>query len=281
MGNLLRSGGASILSLQEIGMKTIFIDIDGTLLNSRNSITKRTKKALQDVYRKGHIPVLCSGRCLDGLASIIGELSIPMYAATLNGACIFDRSGKIISSTPLGLRAIVSCMKLIRKLGMDYLYFFSSHWGADGFNGCYEHERRIVGNDGIAEPADLMATHTEVHKFLAVGDSKSCISFLEEARMLLPSYSIVPSSSRYIEVNAPGIDKGFAVRKICSYLGIDISDSICFGDYDNDLAMFASSGYAVAMGNAPEHVKNAADEVCPSNDEDGLAAWIERNLLHP
>lgn len=262
-------------------MKVLFIDIDGTLLNSSNIVSERTKNALRKASEKGCITVLCSGRCLDGLSPIMDELGFPMYVSSLNGACIFGDDCRIISSTPLLPSAVSTCLNLTRSIGMDYLYFYSSHWGADSFNSCYDLEKRIVGSAGAAEPADMMSQKTDVHKFLAVGDPSCCHKFLMEAKKLLPSYSIVPSSSRYVEVNAPGIDKGFAVRTICSLLGIDISDSICFGDYDNDLAMFAASGYAVAMGNAPEHVKNAADEVCLTNDEDGLAAWIERNLLHP
>ena len=261
-------------------MGILFIDIDGTLLNSRNIVTNRTRTVLRRASEAGHVPVLCSGRCLDGLSGIMSVLGMRTYAATLNGACIFAMDGSIVSSTPLDPEAISICLDLAGRMGMDYLYFFSSRWGADGFNDCYELERRIVGTEGVAEPVDLMAAKTSVHKFLAIGSPSCCGSFLAESRTLLPSYSIVPSSSRYVEVNAPGIDKGFAVRTVCGLLGADISDSICFGDYDNDLAMFGAAGYAVAMGNAPGYVRMAADEVCPSNDEDGLAIWIENNLLN-
>jgi HAD superfamily hydrolase (TIGR01484 family) len=92
-------------------------------------------------------------------------------------------------------------------------------------------------------------------------------------------FEISNSNEVNIEFNAFGINKASGVREIGKLLGIEMSEVIAMGDSFNDISMIRAAGLGVAMGNAQQAVKEAADEIAPRNDEDGVAAIIEKYLL--
>lgn len=91
--------------------------------------------------------------------------------------------------------------------------------------------------------------------------------------------SIGPTGKIIITITAKAADKGSALSRAVNHLGEDIERVIAIGDADNDIAMFKRAGMAVAMGQADEAVKSAADHVTESNEDDGVAAFIEKHLL--
>jgi len=96
--------------------------------------------------------------------------------------------------------------------------------------------------------------------------------FRERARIYLTN------GNHVLQVSAPEATKGQGLQNLFRYLGIDPADAIAFGDSATDLEMFELVGTSVAMGNAPPEVKAAATMVTESNDEEGVAAFIERLL---
>ena len=90
----------------------------------------------------------------------------------------------------------------------------------------------------------------------------------------------VKSSRFYYEVMPKGLSKGASIIEACKIFGIDIKDTIVFGDEMNDISMFEVAGTGVAMGNAVESIKNIADYVTKSNNEDGIAYYLENFVLN-
>ena len=88
--------------------------------------------------------------------------------------------------------------------------------------------------------------------------------------------TVTHGGSIIVEISAPGIDKAHGLRLLAAALGHDHADSVAFGDMPNDLPMLALAGRAIAVANAHPLVLAAADEVAPSNDEDGVAVVVER-----
>ena len=82
-----------------------------------------------------------------------------------------------------------------------------------------------------------------------------------------------------LELNWITADKGKGLMHLAEHLGLDASDTIAFGDSSNDLSMLRAAGIGVAMGNASEEVKSACDAVTLTNDQDGVAAYLEQLLL--
>ena len=139
----------------------------------------------------------------------------------------------------------------------------------------------IKGQGVVIREPSVVAMQQGTRKILAVGDQDGddLKSFLNQARGLLPGYMIMPSSSIYIEMNTPGTSKGRAIGEVCAYLGMSTGSSIAFGDWDNDISMFDAAGWAVCMSNGSDCAKAHADEIALSNDDDGLAIWVETHLI--
>lgn len=101
------------------------------------------------------------------------------------------------------------------------------------------------------------------------------VDFLKNDTGICISYS----KALNIEINALGANKGNGLKTIAAYLNVPIENTMAIGDSDNDLSMIQQAGISVAMGNAEAKIKEAADVVAPSNEEDGAAKIIERFAL--
>lgn len=260
--------------------KILFIDVDGTLVDSCHNLRERTNEALRRAARMGHRIVISSGRCVDGIRDISRQFDFPYCLSTLNGAYVVDENGAVVSENPFPPEDAILAADLIAKYSMGHLYFTGPCWGS-GNSADYELEYSVVRTAGIHDSLDEVVRTRTVHKILACGDQRldSSRAFLEEIRMRLDNYMIMPSSPIYIEINTPGTSKGSAVTRLCSLFGIPLADSLAFGDWDNDISMFQAAGHAVCMANGSASARAQADEIAPSNDEDGLAVWIEDNLI--
>ena len=254
--------------------KIVFTDIDGTLLNTRHELTARTKAALEKAAACGITIALCSGRAHDGLLDITDRLSFTPYLVTLNGAYIIDDAGNTVSEHFFTRDELTELEAIRKSCSLGLLYFHSKHWAAPAHDSFYDDEYSIVKRPGTVCP--VLEFEGKVHKYLTVGPAGQNRLFAEAAAKALPHLEIVPSSSRYTEVNTKGCDKGQGIADVCRYTGTDIKDTYCFGDYDNDIAMFRKAGTPIAMANAVDKVKALAAYTTLSCDEDGVAVALER-----
>ena len=260
-------------------IKTLFLDIDGTLLNRAHILTENTKVALKEAHDKGVIITLCSGRARDGLLEITEQLCFKPYLATLNGAYILDNNGNVINEHYFEYETLEKLEELRKECGVGLLYFPEGSWGANSDDEEYKDELSIVKRPGIQMNILEYAKSKKIHKYLTVGDSEKNKVFIQRAKKLLPELMIVPSSSRYVEVNTPQCDKGSAVKDICDYLNCDIENTYCFGDFDNDIAMFKVCRHPIAMANAVDKIKALAEHITLSCDEDGVAYGIRKWVI--
>ena len=237
----------------------VFIDVDGTLLDSSHHLRRRTAEALVRVKDCGHSIVICSGRCYDGMKAPQLEL---------------------IAERPFAKEDALLIAHLISKHGLGHLYFAGHAWGS-GIERDWEHEAAIVHNEGLHLPLEEVIALRPVHKILPVcpqGTDKAT-AFLAELHEALPALSPITSSPIYIEINMPGVSKGLAVETLAAHLGVARSDTVAIGDWDNDIPMFRAAGRSVCLSNGSPAALAAAGERAASNDEDGLALWLEENLI--
>ncbi len=256
----------------------IFIDIDGTLLNSRKELTERTRDALVYAKNRGYVIVLCSGRCYDGLKGVLDMLPFSPWTATLNGAYIRNDRGCVVYQDCIEHDVLDSLMDIGSKTNSSNLYFFGEHWGADNNKAVYDSEYLVTHQEGINEPLKSVMKLHPINKYLSTGTHKDCLEFMRLAKEKFPDYEIELSSPTYVEFNTPGTSKGNAVKIVSRILGVSTKNAVCFGDYNNDMSMFQVAGESVAMGNAVPEIKKIAKYITESNDNDGLAIWIEENL---
>ncbi len=258
--------------------KIIFIDIDGTLRNDKKEITNRTKIEIQKIVEKGIPIVICSGRYRQYTEEVSKEALASDYVIACNGGEIYNYKDKeIIYENNLKKQTIIDLYQLAKKYDVEF--------------DINSRDKKIVFNksDSILEESveEFVETHTSTQCVFADGDAtkikaiKAEIDKLEDIEIINLSKSLlyenVPVEPLvFLDVVCKGTSKGNAIKKLCEYLKINLKDCVAIGDSYNDLPMFGVVGHRVVMGNALEDIKKVADEVTDSNNEDGVAKFLEK-----
>lgn len=262
----------------------IAVDMDGTLLDSRNKISDYTINVLKKLQEKGHYVIPASGRCLTLLPPELKSLEKTMYAITENGAIIWDLKEKepIVRTVLSGeeveniLSQVLqgSCFVEIFANGAAYTERKELCWLDETIHS--ENFIRYFSNDHI------YAEHLERMEEAVENTSKINLYFKEDAAGCAfreawkkKKNLTLTSSMGNVEITSATVSKGTAVRFLMKKLGIPKRRVLVFGDGDNDLEMFEEAGIAVAMTNAAEYIRNKADYIAPDNDHDGVAVFLE------
>lgn len=266
--------------------KILFTDLDATLLTDQKDIEPEVLDAIHAMSKKGHKFVLASGRPLASvlqLAEKYGFTQSGFYITSFNGALIYDcyeqKELRRIGIPHSRVRAVFDAAKergihvhtytdthvLTEKMS-DMLLYYCEHIGLP---------YRIV--DDVIKELDF-----EPQKIIvaALDDHALLETFREEMRPILePALSSVFSNPRLLEYGNPDSTKGAALRFLCSYCNIPVENSVAAGDEENDIPMIEAAGIGVAMANAKESVKKAADFVTVNdNNHGGMKEIIERFL---
>lgn len=275
-------------------IKAIALDIDGTLTNDKKKITPRTKDALLRAQSEGVKLIISSGRPVAGLRALADELELSSHDGLLiafNGARVMDaQTDEVLFDQPVDvevMRALVRHMANFNVIPWivedDRLYV------QRGIKHMIEHKgepvdiveyERVHCALSLCEVDDLLEVCDRPHnKLLCAGTD----TYLQEhwQAMYEPfrdSLAGMFTADFYYEFMAPGINKGNALAGALPKIGIDASEVAAFGDGENDLTMIEWAGVGVAMGNAIDAVKVAANMVTASNNEDGIALALEKIL---
>lgn len=254
----------------------IATDIDGTLLTSRGEISPATRAALRAARDAGSVLMLASGRPEHGLRHLAEVHGIDLEGLVLssnNGAAVVDAvSEEIITERTMDLRVVARAQEIAREYGMTAITpvgLVIHTTDADGYYVQYEPK----ANDMELQVTDDLTTLGDhIHKVLLTAEPEHMARHRDTIANLLDGQAEVGLSAPfYLEINAKGADKGTGLADFAAARGIDLARTIAFGDNENDIAMLSTAGTGVAMGNALPHVKEIADYVTTTNDEDGIA----------
>lgn len=266
----------------------VFLDLDGTLLNSRKELTRRTYDALKLAWERGAYIVPASGRLYAGMPEEIRALPFVRYTVDVNGAEVYDSTE----------RRVLRAEEIPTERALEIYALFD---GYDGIYDCYAGGEAYMPREMYEKVADYIfdpnyikivrelrkptddfkgfvaRSFASVQKvqifFRSMTERAGALRTLPE---LLPDCAVTSSVSNNIEINSARANKGDAVKFLCGYLGVPIKNAIAFGDGTNDIAMLKIAGMGVAMGNATDSVKAAADCVAATCDEEGVAEFLER-----
>lgn len=265
--------------------KVLVLDIDGTLTNSRKEITPATRRAIEEIQRRGHVVVLATGRPTGGVRMAAGELELAKYGGYIlsyNGACVASAAtGEAIFKNALP-DYVAQWMQAYAR---EYELGMCSYQGEELLMGTRTDrflETEAAINRFCVRPVESFESlvRTDLYKVLLTAQPTRAREHEQRlARRFIGRLSVYRSEPYFIEVMARGVSKGDALAGLLERLGIRREDSIACGDGYNDLSMIRYAGVGVAMGNAQQAVKDAADVVTLTNDEDGLVPVIERCIL--
>ena len=262
-------------------IKAIAIDLDGTLTNSKKELTQRNKTAIRKAIDSGIKIILASGRPLlgiDDLAKKLDLYELGGYIMAYNGGQIIDcKSRQPIFEKLLPLKHYAKIHSIAKKFELDALTYDDEGVLAENDTEPYVIKEAYNNSIPIKKVANLVnAVGSEVVKFMVVGEpekiSRALNTFIKEFEN---EVNVFLSEPYFMELTAPGIHKAAGLKVISVHLGFSKEEICSIGDGLNDIPMLEYSGYAVAMGNAYPEVKAIANFITKSNDEDGVAEFIE------
>lgn len=264
--------------------KLIAMDLDGTLNNDQKVITEKTKAALMAAQKNGIRLALASARPSPGLFKERDILRLQDHAGILmsyNGGRIVDAAtGKVLFETSMDLQETKQVLRQLENLPVtpildDGVQFYVTD--KNGFKVDYECKNNNMICSEVENLADFL-TFTPIKILMSVQPEELKTVQQQIADFLPQSLTVVQTAAFYLEVIPKVINKGQGIRDICKVLNISPAEVISFGDAENDIPMLRAAGMGVAMGNAAEAVKLAADMVTLSNNDDGIAAALEKLL---
>lgn len=262
--------------------KIMVLDLDGTLTNSQKKISSKTKKSLINLQKKGVKLVLASGRPTQGITPLAQELSLEKYNGYIlsyNGAKIINyQTGEVIYNATLPKELVPQVYNEAVKNDVGILTYDGDKIVlGNGVDRYVELESKINGIpmeevDDFVEYVDF-----DVNKCLLTGDGDRMALLEKDMKGKFgDKLNIYRSEPFFLEVMPQNIDKAYSLSKLLEPLGIDREEMVCCGDGFNDLSMIKYAGLGVAMENAQPKVKEAADFVTLSNDEDGVAYVVDK-----
>ena len=272
-------------------IKMIGLDLDGTLLNTQKELTANTRRVLAEAIDSGILVLMATGRPFTGIPEELRTFPGIHYALTSNGARVLDTDhNKLLIEQLLPMESAKKALRIFARYDTLSEIYFDGQGYADAAKldnvGKYHHDPNMwnyVLTTRIAVPDiwDVIAKENrnmdKVQALFADMDEREAawkeLSELEDLEL-------VGSLSYNIEINAAGVNKGTSLVALGEMLGIPRESIMACGDGDNDVHLLREVGFGVAMANAQPQVKEAADYITASNDEDGVARAIEKYALH-
>lgn len=267
-------------------MKLIAIDLDGTLLNSKNEISEANLKAIKMADSCGIKIVIATGRSIFSAVEIIESLNIDAFLLALNGAVVAEKKKtsplKIIRKSLLEKEKISDSLKLARQ--KEITFIASGEFGSDRveFKSTQElvqefyEERPDLNKVSLDEMILNISKNKKEYLKLAFTDSNTQNLLDLQQTLKKENIATIFSDHHYIEHLPEGINKGTSLAYLTDLIGISLNDVVAIGDQENDLEMLTISGLGVAMGNANEKIKKQANLVTETNDKNGVALVIEK-----
>lgn len=259
----------------------VFLDIDGTLLNSRHQVMPCTKSHLQYLQGRGVSVILCSARPPEGVRQVAEQANVRGPVACYNGGLIFDENGTILRDAGIGIQLAIDYKRFVEEQFPDLVvsaYLYNVWLVEDPQHPLIRQEAEISGCSPLKGTLEqIAASASHIHKFLCMGDAIRIRALEKETAKQFPQLMALRSKATYLEILPPESTKGSAARVLLEHYGLSAKQAVAFGDSDVDLDMLQYCGLGVAMGNAPRSVKEAADYVTASNDEEGV--YIALNSL--
>ena len=259
----------------------VFLDIDGTLLDSRHQVMPCTKSHLQYLQGRGVPVILCSARPPEGVRQVAEQANVRGPVACYNGGLIFDENGTILRDAGIGIQLAIDYKRFVEEQFPDLVvsaYLYNVWLVEDPQHPLIRQEAEISGCtplQGSMEQVAFAASH--IHKLLCMGDAMRIRALEKETAQHFPQLMALRSKATYLEILPPEATKGSAAKVLLEHYGVSEKQAVAFGDSDVDVDMLQYCGLGVAMGNSPRSVKEAADYVTASNDEEGV--YIALNSL--
>lgn len=264
--------------------KMIVLDLDDTLLMEDHTISPLTKRTLIKAQEEGIYVVLASGRPTYAMRELANELELHQfgsYIVSFNGGKVTNcKTNATIFSSTVRSKDVKDLYDISKKESVHIHTYVGDVIVTEKNNPYTTIEADITGLP-VIEVEDFVAAVTEEPVKLLMVEDPEILKSLERKlqRTLSDRFSVVRSKPYFLEFTEKGVTKGTSLDFLIKQLDIKREEVIAVGDSYNDQAMIEFAGLGVAMGNAPEDIKEIADFVTLSNMEDGVAHVVEQFIF--
>lgn len=259
--------------------RLVISDLDGTLLNPARTLSQETIDVCARLYKeKGVRFALASGRGLRGIQPVADALGIPVFTLPCNGAEIYDENGNMICRKTMDYDDAVQMKKAVREFNprIETIVYAGQDWVVDEMTDIVKGECSVMPTAPVVGAFEaVISRDTPILKLISVGTPENTTELSEHLKTLFPQYDFYKSQNYILESTVKGANKSGGISFLCRHCGFDISETIAFGDGYNDIDMLKFAGLGIAMGNANNDVKAAADRVTASNNENGVALALK------
>ncbi|MDE7082727.1 MAG: Cof-type HAD-IIB family hydrolase [Clostridia bacterium] len=270
--------------MKKLNYKLIVSDFDGTLIDDNQQILPDVRNAIKNYIACGGVFAVCTGRMTCCILPRVRELGLKGLVVAYQGTVIADiESGKILKSGGIESEGIAEICRNIKELGHPVNVYSGDELYTDipKNNEYLQRYERIVGIDAQYVEEDIAEFVLKRKLFcqkvaILVAHEEQAALYAELSRRLSGKYDVTCSAKVLVEISPLNDNKGEAVKFLANEFGIPIEKTVAVGDNLNDLSMIKAAGIGVAVGNATEALKNAADFISVSNNEGAVAEVIEK-----
>ncbi len=268
-------------------IQMVVIDLDGTLLNNKKECRERTQQAVKKLIEKGVKVCLATGRAYENTENVAKSCGIHDCIATVNGACIHE-NGEVVHAIELGRDVIQGIVEYSRKNNLFLWMYTRDGVFRETTNELYD---ELIRNFPFFETPKI--NFDDVHatfKSLFIARPNTAQTIIKDFAQN-PALNVVLTSTNtvdtlpphdpiyYVEMLNKSVSKGTALEWMSKHYNIPRENILALGDENNDIEMLKYAGVSVAMGNSEPHIKEMTDYVTLTNEEDGVADFIEKHLL--
>ena len=271
-------------------IRLIAVDLDGTLMNRKKEITPRTRAVIKEATKAGILVMPATGRPVTGFPDVLEAIPDCRYALTSNGALVYDLQEKCpIYEDLISVENTLTILDFTKQYDLMVDIYVHGNGYSEKRNlanlahfsfaeGMQEYVLRTrIPVDDIREFA--VRENVPVEKLVLFFHD---VGFKPEMERLLEQFPFIRTTDAVpnnLELNNSTANKGDSLLRFGAQLGIAREEIMAIGDGRNDRDMIVAAGLGVAMANACDVLKEAADVETLSNDEDGVAAAIEKYAL--
>ena len=274
--------------------KAVFIDMDGTLLDSHRRISQVTKDSIIAAQKHGAMIVINSGRLPLSIEHFLANNGLEIPYIALNGAYIYDTlNNTLVFKDAMDCRGCVEMLEKCNQLRVQSYWYTKDKMYTNNFLSNSKMIRpdmkqlffdTVMSLSGYLVKSKHLEDTIRSGKYEILKGSVTCLDasrmeLLQKEFQVLGTSEVTASSTSQLEFSAKGVLKGNAMKRVLCYYGIRPDESIAIGDQENDISMIQQAGLGIAMGNAIERVKILADFVTDTNNNDGVAKALHKYIL--
>jgi Cof subfamily protein (haloacid dehalogenase superfamily) len=263
-------------------IRVLAVDVDGTLLDSSHQLRAEVREALNQLSATGVTIVLATARPPMALGHIVQKLSFSPFLVCFSGAWIgqLDAKSLTLTSVLFDKRIPASSAQIILASAFSHHIepnvFTPDTWRVRTTTHEILAESQIVESHPLITP-DLLGDNEEPSKIMLItreGDPAKVLRTIANSVQSLSTATF--SKPNYLEIIPSGVNKAKALADLTETLGMDLSEVAALGDGDNDVEMLKEAGLGIAMGNASDRAKLAAEWLTGTNDEGGVAQAVRK-----